>query len=174
MYLYLSLSLSFYLSFSLQVFCQVVSPHLSDQGSQRSKGSRPQSLRSLCMSKSKRSLHSVSQGSPTEKVAGSIRALLNFFGYYTLLMDNLLITMIKNAIQIVKAHNWCQSSPECDDIFEYSNISDPNIYSDIRLYQNFDTYIFRYSLGSKKFIQIYSDISSCHFLDTNIFGYSFV
>ena len=39
---------------------------------------------------------------------------------------------------------------ECDEymrIFEYSNIFDPNIYSDIRSY---------------------------HFLDTNIFGYSFV
>ena len=39
---------------------------------------------------------------------------------------------------------------ECDEyirIFEYSNIFDPNIYSDIRSY---------------------------HFLDTNIFGYSFL
>ena len=42
------------------------------------------------------------------------------------------------------------SVTECDEyiqIFEYSNILDPNIYSDIRSY---------------------------HFLDTNIFGYSFV
>ena len=60
------------------------------------------------------------------------------------------------------------------NIFEYSNISDPNIYSDIRSYQNFDTNIFVYSFVSKNFIRIYSDIRSCHFLDTNIFGYSFV
>ena len=60
------------------------------------------------------------------------------------------------------------------NIFEYLNISDPNIYSDIRSYQNFDTNIFGYSFVPKMFIQIYSDIRSCHFLDTNIFGYSFV
>ena len=60
------------------------------------------------------------------------------------------------------------------NIFEYSNISDPNIYSDIRSYQNFDTNIFGYSFVPKIFIQIYSDIRLCHFLDTNIFGYSFV
>ena len=60
------------------------------------------------------------------------------------------------------------------NIFEYSNISDPNIYSDICSYQNFDTNIFVYSFVSKNFIRIYSDIRSCHFLDTNIFGYSFV
>ena len=60
------------------------------------------------------------------------------------------------------------------NIFEYSNISDPNIYSDIRSYQNFDTNIFGYSFVPKIFIRIYSDIRSCHFLDTNIFGYSFV
>ena len=58
--------------------------------------------------------------------------------------------------------------------FEYSNSFNPNIYSDIYSYQNFDTNIFGYSFVSKKFIRIYSDIRSCHFLDTNIFGYSFV
>ena len=47
------------------------------------------------------------------------------------------------------------------NIFEYSNIFDPNIYSDIRLYQIFDMNIFEYSLVSKNFIQIYSDIRSC-------------
>ena len=41
------------------------------------------------------------------------------------------------------------------NIFKYSNISDPNIYSDIRLYQNVDTNIFVYSFVSKHFIQIY-------------------
>ena len=60
------------------------------------------------------------------------------------------------------------------NIFEYSNISDPNIYSDIRSYKNFDTNIFVYSFISKNFKQIYSDIRSCYFLDTNIFEYSFV
>ena len=43
------------------------------------------------------------------------------------------------------------------NIFEYSNILDPNIYSDIRSYQNFDTNIFGYSFMSKisyEFIQI--------------------
>ena len=60
------------------------------------------------------------------------------------------------------------------NIFKYANNSDPNIYSDIRSYQNFDTNIFGYSFVSKNFIRIYSDICSCHFLDTNIFGYSFV
>ena len=60
------------------------------------------------------------------------------------------------------------------NIFEYSNIFDPNIYSDIHLYQNFDTNIFEYSFVSKNFIRIYSDIRSCNFLDTNVFGYSFV
>ena len=50
------------------------------------------------------------------------RILFNFYGYYTLLMDIWLISMIKNAIWIVKVQNWCQSSPECDKyiwIFEY-------------------------------------------------------
>ena len=47
------------------------------------------------------------------------------------------------------------------NIFEYSIIFDPNIYSDICWYQKFDTNIFGYSF-------------SCHFLDTNIFEYSFV
>ena len=60
------------------------------------------------------------------------------------------------------------------NIFEYSNIFDPNIYSDIRSYHFLDTNIFGYSFVSKNFIRIYSDIRSCHFLDTNIFGYSFV
>ena len=60
------------------------------------------------------------------------------------------------------------------NIFEYSNIFDPNIYSDIRSYQNFDTNIFGYLFVSKNFIQIHSEIRLCHFLDTNIFGYSFV
>merc|ERR1712175_13432 len=60
------------------------------------------------------------------------------------------------------------------NIFEYSNIFDPNIYSDIRSYRNFNTNIFGYSFVSKMFIRIYSDIRSYHFLDTNIFGYSFV
>ena len=59
------------------------------------------------------------------------------------------------------------------NIFEYSNISDPNIYSDIRSYQNIDTNIFVFAFVSN-FIRIYLDIRSCHFLDTNIFGYSFV
>ena len=60
------------------------------------------------------------------------------------------------------------------NIFEYSNIFDPNIYSYIRSYQSFDTNIFGYSFVSKNVIRIYSDIHSCHFFDTNIFGYSFV
>ena len=96
------------------------------------------------------------------------------------------------------------SKPECDEyirIFKYSNIFDPNIYSDIRSYQNFDTNIFRYSFVTKFWskiiktfiyiriwIQIYSDIRSYQkcsyeyiriflrviFFDTNIFGYSFI
>ena len=60
------------------------------------------------------------------------------------------------------------------NIFEYSNIFDPNIYSDIRSYRNFNTNIFGYSFVSKMFIRIYSDIRSYHFLDTNIFGYPFI
>ena len=64
--------------------------------------------------------------------------------------------------------------PVLTNIFEYLNIFDPNIYSDIRLYQNFNTNIFGYSFVSKMFIRIYLDIRSCHFLDTNIFEYSFV
>ena len=59
-------------------------------------------------------------------------------------------------------------------ILEYWNILDLNIYSDIRLYRNFNTNIFGYSFVSEMFIRIYSDIRSSHFLDTNIFGYSFV
>ena len=35
------------------------------------------------------------------------------------------------------------------NIFEYLNISNPNIYSDICSYQNFDTNIFGYSFVSK-------------------------
>ena len=60
------------------------------------------------------------------------------------------------------------------NIFEYSNSFDPNIYSDIHSYQNFNMNIFGYSFVSKMLIRIYSDIRSYHFLDTNIFGYSFV
>ena len=60
------------------------------------------------------------------------------------------------------------------NIFEHSNIFGPNIYSDIRSYQTFDTNIFGYSFMSKIFIRISPNIRSCHFLDTNIFGYSFV
>ena len=60
------------------------------------------------------------------------------------------------------------------NIFEDSNIFNPNIYSDIGSYENVDTNIFGYLFVSKKFKRIYSDIRSCHFLDTNIFGYSFV
>ena len=58
--------------------------------------------------------------------------------------------------------------------FEYLNIFDPNIYSDIHSHQNLNTNIFGYSFVSKNFIRIYSDIRSYHFLNTNIFGYSFV
>ena len=56
---------------------------------------------------------------------------------------------------------FCQSSSECDEyirIFKYFNISDTNIYSDIRLYQFFDTNIFGHSFVSKSIVQIYSDI----------------
>ena len=49
MYLSLSLSLSLYLSLSLSFFGQVMSPHHSDQMSQRSEVSRV----ALCMSKVK-------------------------------------------------------------------------------------------------------------------------
>ena len=55
------------------------------------------------------------------------------------------------------------SITECDEyirIFKYSNISDTNIYSDIRSYQYFDTTIFGYS-----FVSIFY---------MNIFGHSFV
>ena len=53
--------------------------------------------------------------------------------------------------------------PECDEyirIFEYSNIFDPNIYSDIRSYHFLDTNIFGYSFVSTFWIRIYSDIRS--------------
>ena len=76
-----------------------------------------------------------------------------------------------------KCYLDCKSTelvPVLTNIFEYSNIFDPNIYSNIRSYQNFNTNIFGYSFVSKMFIRIYSDIRSYHFLDTNIFGYSFV
>ena len=83
------------------------------------------------------------------------------------------------------------SPPECDEyirIFEYSNIFDPNIYSDLRSYQNFDTNIFGYSFVSKNsyeyirifvrvifLTRIYSDIHSyqnpyeCHALFTTAY-----
>ena len=57
---------------------------------------------------------------------------------------------ISPEISIPSTHPVIAYGAECDEyirIFEYSNIFDPNIYS---------------------------DISSYHFLDTNIFGYSFV
>ena len=57
---------------------------------------------------------------------------------------------------------------ECDEyirIFEYSNIFDPNIYSDIRSYLILDTNIFRYSFVSTFGIRIYSDIRSCQNLE---------
>ena len=69
---------------------------------------------------------------------------------------------------------WKDTMQSVTNIFEYLNIFDPNIYSDIRSYHFFDTNIFGYSFVSKFLIRIYSDIRSCHFLDTNIFGYSFV
>ena len=40
------------------------------------------------------------------------------------------------------------------NIFKYSNILDPNIYSDIRSYQNLDTNIFGYSFVSKKIMDV--------------------
>ena len=46
------------------------------------------------------------------------------------------------------------------NIFEYSNIFDPNVYSDIRLYHFLDTNIFGYSFVSTFWIRIYSDIRS--------------
>ena len=52
---------------------------------------------------------------------------------------------------------------ECDEyirIFEYSNIFDPNIYSDICSYHFLDTNIFGYSFVSTFWIRIYSDIRS--------------
>ena len=52
MYLSLSLSLSLYLSLSLSFFGQVMSPHHSDQMSQRSQVSRV----ALCISKVKGTL----------------------------------------------------------------------------------------------------------------------
>ena len=69
---------------------------------------------------------------------------------------------------------FCQSSSECDEyirIFEYLNISDTNIYLDIRSYQFFDTNMFGYSFVSiflyeyiQTFIRIkklYEYIRSC-------------
>ena len=52
---------------------------------------------------------------------------------------------------------------ECDEyiqIFEYSNIFDPNIYSGICSYHFLDMNIFGYSFVSTFGIQIYSDIRS--------------
>ena len=46
------------------------------------------------------------------------------------------------------------------NIFEYSNIFYPNIYSDIRSYHFLDTNIFECSFVSTFWIQIYSDICS--------------
>ena len=46
------------------------------------------------------------------------------------------------------------------NIFEYSNVFDPNIYLDIRSYHFLDTNIFGYSFVSTFWIQIYSDIRS--------------
>ena len=65
----------------------------------------------------------------------------------------------------------CQS---VTNIFEYSNIFDPNIYSGIRSYHFSDTNIFGYSFVSTFWIRIYSDIRSWQDFDSNIFGYSFV
>ena len=60
------------------------------------------------------------------------------------------------------------------NIFEYSNIFDPNIYSGIRSYHFLNTNIFGYSFVSTFWIRIYSDIRLCQDFDSNIFGYSFV
>ena len=46
------------------------------------------------------------------------------------------------------------------NIFEYSNIFDPNIYSDIRSYHFLEKNIFGYSFVSTFWIQINSDIGS--------------
>ena len=60
---------------------------------------------------------------------------------------------------------WIKKSfkPECNEyiqIFEYSNIFDSNIYSDIHSYHFLDTNIFGYSFVSTFWIRIYSDIRS--------------
>ena len=60
------------------------------------------------------------------------------------------------------------------NIFEYSNIFYPNIYSGIRSYHFSHTNIFGYSFVSTFWIRIYSDIRSWQDFDSNIFGYSFV
>ena len=60
------------------------------------------------------------------------------------------------------------------NIFEYSNIFDPNVYSGIRSYHISDTNIFGYPFMSTFWIRIYSDIRSWQDFDSNIFGYSFV
>ena len=87
--------------------------------------------------------------------------LFNFYGYYTLLMDILLITMIKNAIWNANSQNWCQSSPEYD---EY-----------IRIYEHFQSeYLSGYLFVSKlwyEYIRIFVHVKKFH---TNVFGYSFV
>merc|ERR1711989_39765 len=46
------------------------------------------------------------------------------------------------------------------NIFEYSNIFDPNIYSGIRSYHFSDTNIFGYSFVTTFWLLIYSDIRS--------------
>ena len=58
---------------------------------------------------------------------------------------------------VCESHSVRQS---VTNIFEYLNIFDPNIYSDIRLYHFLETNMYGYSFASNFWIQIYSDIRS--------------
>ena len=74
-------------------------------------------------------------------------------------------------VEIINCNGLVQS---VTNIFEYSNVFDPNIYSGICSYHFLDMNIFGYSFVSTFWIRIYSDIRLWQDFDSNIFEYSFV
>ena len=69
----------------------------------------------------------------------------------------------------IKRWGWWYWYQSVTNIFEYSNIFDPNIYSDIRSYHFLDTNIFGYSFVARFWFQYIRIFVRINFQDTNRF-----